>query len=138
MNDNTIGIISISLFLVFILVIIVTLTAIFSGSLPAKQKDEEEVKRVDRRTSVVISSNKDRALLFSTGFIQVAFVGANSYLVAKYVPLGIFMTSFAISLIWSHNIRKVVFGGGIDRFLYALGAAFGALAGSSIAFYLVK
>jgi hypothetical protein len=99
---------------------------------------EEEVKRVDRRTSIVISSTKDRVMLFSTGFIQVAFVGANSYLVAKYVPLGIFLTSFMISIIWTHNIRKVVFGGAIDRFLYALGAAFGALVGSSIAFYLVK
>lgn len=93
---------------------------------------------MDRRTSVVISSNKDRAILFTTGFIQVSFVGANSYLVAKYIPLGIFLTSFMISFVWSFNIKKICFGGTIDRYVYALGAACGAVTGSSIAFYLVK
>lgn len=87
--------------------------------------------------SAVIHSNKDRALLFFTGFVQVMFVSLNTYMVAKYLPLAIFLTSFMISWIWTMNVRRVVFGTAIDRFLYALGAALGSLVGASIAFYFV-
>lgn len=90
-----------------------------------------------KRTSLVISSNKDRAILFTTGFVQVSFVSANTYMVSKYLPLAIFLTSFMISIVWTFNVKRVVFGTAIDRFLYALGASFGSLVGASIAFYFV-
>lgn len=67
--------------------------------------------------------------LFITGFIQVFFVATNTYFLAKSYVLGVFTASFMISLIWSYNVKKVAFGTVWDRLFYALGAAFGSVAG---------
>ncbi len=63
------------------------------------------------------------------GFLQVGFVAANAYSIAHYFPLAIIFTSFAISYIWSHNVKKVAFGDEAHRLVYAAGAALGCITG---------
>lgn len=67
--------------------------------------------------------------LFATGFTQVFFVAFNVFAIAHQILWLIGFTSFAVSYVWSHNVRKVAFGTEWHRVVYALGAAFGCLAG---------
>lgn len=67
--------------------------------------------------------------LFLTGFLQVFFVAINTYFLAQRFYTGVLCASFAISLVWSFNVKKVAFGSIRDRFVYALGAAFGSVVG---------
>lgn len=67
--------------------------------------------------------------LFFTGMVQVFFVAINTYFLSKEIFLAVFLTSFMISLIWSYNVKKVVFGTPISRISYALGAATGSIIG---------
>lgn len=71
----------------------------------------------------------DRIKLFTTGFLQVFFVSANTYFLAKEQYLGVSVASFMISFIWAYNVKKVAFGGFLDKVIYALGANAGALLG---------
>ncbi|MCG9911866.1 MAG: hypothetical protein MH137_11245 [Flavobacteriales bacterium] len=70
-----------------------------------------------------------RISLFITGFIQVFFVAANTFFLAKELYLAVLAASFMISLIWSFNVKKVAFGSGTDRVVYAGGASIGSLFG---------
>jgi hypothetical protein len=70
-----------------------------------------------------------RFYLFITGFTQVFFVSLNTYFLAKEIYMGVFISAFIISLIWSFNVKKVAFGHNLDRIIYALGATFGAVFG---------
>lgn len=76
--------------------------------------------------------------MFLTGFIQVFFVGVNTFLIAKEVLLGIFFAAFTISWIWTWNVKKMAFGGVLDRIVYSLGAAFGSVLGVIFTRYLYK
>ncbi|MDO4763856.1 MAG: hypothetical protein Q4A00_05690 [Flavobacteriaceae bacterium] len=67
--------------------------------------------------------------LFTTGFLQVFFVSANTYFLAREQYMGVSMASFMISFIWSYNVKKVAFGGFWDKIIYSLGATTGALLG---------
>lgn len=67
--------------------------------------------------------------LFLTGFIQVFFVAINTYFLAHVLYLGVIVASFMISMIWSYNVRRVVFGTLKDRIIYSLGATFGSVTG---------
>lgn len=71
-----------------------------------------------------------------TGFLQVVFVAANTVCIAKYLLVAATLTSFMISLIWSHNVKKIAFGTEGDRIAYAMGAAFGCLVGTVAVTYL--
>lgn len=68
--------------------------------------------------------------LFLTGFIQVYFVAVNTYFISKGYLVGVFTCGFLISWVWSYNVKKVAFGNRLDRLIYSLGAAFGALIGT--------
>lgn len=70
-----------------------------------------------------------RLRLFLRGAVQVALVSAQVYLIAHRHWLGVALTGFAISYVWSHNVKTVAFGGELDRLAYAAGAAAGAVAG---------
>lgn len=70
-----------------------------------------------------------RKQLFATGFLQVLFVAINTVFISRHFAIGVFTCAFLISLIWSWNVRKVVFGDRVDRVVYSLVAAFGSLAG---------
>ena len=67
--------------------------------------------------------------LFLTGFLQVFFVACNTYFISKSFYMGVFICGLIISLIWSWNVKKIVFGTFNDRIIYAFGAAFGSLFG---------
>ena len=67
--------------------------------------------------------------LFLTGFVQVYFVSVNTYFIASNQYAGVLVAAFCISMIWSYNVRKVVFGTMADRFTYAIGAALGSVTG---------
>ena len=67
--------------------------------------------------------------LFSTGFLQVFFVSANTYFLAREQYMGVAMASFMISFIWTYNVKKVAFGSFWDKIIYSLGATAGALLG---------
>ena len=67
--------------------------------------------------------------LFLTGFLQVFFVSCNTYFISKSFYIGVFICGLIISLIWSWNVKKIVFGTFNDRIVYAFGAAFGSLLG---------
>jgi hypothetical protein len=74
-----------------------------------------------------------RMPLYLTGFTQVFFVAINTYFLAQANFIGVAFASFAISFVWSHNVKKVAFGSLRDRVIYSLGAASGALAGLALA-----
>jgi hypothetical protein len=76
--------------------------------------------------------------LFLTGFVQVLFVAMNTYFITKLYYYGIFICGFAISLIWTYNVKRVVFGTNLDRFYYAAGAALGSLAGVLLSVAFLK
>lgn len=80
---------------------------------------------------------KARLRLAATGFLQVIFVAANTVFIAHYELTANFVTAFLISIIWTHNIKKIAFGDEGDRWAYATGAAFGSLAGTIVASALV-
>jgi hypothetical protein len=67
--------------------------------------------------------------LFITGFIQVYFVAVNTYFLAHEMYIGVLFASFAISFIWSLNVKRVAFGNTKHRVIYASGATLGSLAG---------
>jgi len=73
--------------------------------------------------------------LFGTGFLQVALVSAQTYMVARAVWIGVLIVGFGISLVWSINVRKVAFGGWVDRIIYSSGAGVGALFGMLVAMW---
>jgi uncharacterized membrane-anchored protein YitT (DUF2179 family) len=82
-----------------------------------------------------LPSNLSLAL---TGFFQVAFVAMNTVFLADRNLPGVLAASFLISLIWSYNVKRVVFGSIRDRLAYAVGASLGAGAGMGIADLMVK
>jgi ABC-type uncharacterized transport system permease subunit len=81
---------------------------------------------------------KDCTSLFITGFIQVFFVSINTYFLAKEIYVGVVFASFSISMIWSYNVKRVVFGSMLHRFMYAAGAAVGATIGLYSSSTIVK
>jgi hypothetical protein len=76
---------------------------------------------------------KARAKLAATGFVQVIFVAANTVFIAHYELVANVVTAFAISYIWTHNVKKVAFGDEGDRWFYATGAALGSVCGTVLA-----
>jgi hypothetical protein len=72
---------------------------------------------------------KSKFSLFATGAVQVYFVAINTYFLSREFYLGVTFAAFMISMIWSHNIKKIAFGTTMDRVLYSLGATLGSLAG---------
>lgn len=73
------------------------------------------------------------ASLAGTGALQVTFVAANTVFISRHDLLAAFITSFAISLIWTFNVKRVAFGDNADRIAYAGGAAIGCAFGMSVA-----
>lgn len=70
-----------------------------------------------------------KSALLLTGFVQVYFISVNTYFLAKELYLGVFVSAFMISMIWSFNIKKIAFGSFSDRVIYALGATIGSVVG---------
>lgn len=70
-----------------------------------------------------------RLRLFGTGFLQVFFVACSTFMISRQFYTGVFLVGFAISWLWSGNVKKVAFGGPPDRVVYAAGAALGSVCG---------
>jgi hypothetical protein len=80
---------------------------------------------------------KDKIMLFITAFSQVTFVAMSSVSIINGHLLLIGITGFAISLIWTFNVKKVAFGSTRDRFVYAFGAMCGTYFGYFLSKYLI-
>ena len=84
------------------------------------------------------SEHLSRLKLAATGFAQVIFVAANTTFIAHYQLVANLVTALAISYIWSHNVRRIAFGGEADRWAYSIGAAFGSVAGTVLANWMIR
>lgn len=67
--------------------------------------------------------------LFTTAFMQVFLVAANTLFIASLYYPGIAVAGFGISFLWAGNVKRVSFGGMKDKLIYASGAMVGGLAG---------
>lgn len=74
--------------------------------------------------------------LFLTAFLQVFFVSANTYFLAKSMYGGVAICGFAISWLWAGNVRKVSIGSKADRLIYSIGAMLGGLTGLFLATWI--
>ena len=81
---------------------------------------------------------KNNIALFFTGFLQVFFVSVNTCFLAKEIYVGVLFAAFSISMIWSYNIKKIVFGTFTERIVYSLGATAGSLLGLYTSSYLIN
>lgn len=79
---------------------------------------------------------KSSIQLFATGLLQVFFVAINTVFLSKSLYLGVGLAAFMISMVWSYNVKKVVFGTIADRIAYAAGASAGSLLGLLTSEYL--
>lgn len=75
--------------------------------------------------------------IFIAGFFQVFLIAINTYLISKEIVIGVFISTFAINIVWSYNVKKMSIGKISDRLRYSVGASFGAVFGLSIAKLLV-
>lgn len=80
---------------------------------------------------------ESRFRLLLTGFVQVIFVAMNTVFIAHYQLVANTVTAFAISYIWTHNVKKIAFGDEGDRWFYAIGAAGGSVCGTVLAGLIV-
>jgi len=64
--------------------------------------------------------------LFITAFLQVFFVSANTYFISKANYTLVFACGFAISWLWTSNVKKISISNTEERFA-ALGGATGLL-----------
>jgi hypothetical protein len=77
----------------------------------------------------------NKVLLFGTGFLQVSLITAQTWMVSHAALSGMIIVSFLISFVWTINVKRVAFGGWVDRFIYSAGASAGALCGILIAMH---
>lgn len=81
---------------------------------------------------------KNKFSLFFTGVLQVYFVAINTVFLAKELYIGVLFAAFSISMIWSYNIKKIVFGTLTERIIYSLGATAGSLLGLYTSSFLME
>lgn len=67
--------------------------------------------------------------LFITAFIQVFLVTANTFFISRLAYIGIALSSFLISYLWTLNVKRVSLGGHTERIIYSLGAMIGGVFG---------
>jgi hypothetical protein len=77
-----------------------------------------------------------RISLFLTGFLQVMFIAMNTVFISKSMIIPMVVSGFLISIIWTLNVKKVVFGEWIDRIIYATGASIGTIIGYFLANFI--
>ena len=70
--------------------------------------------------------------LYLMGALQVGLITLQTWLISRAAWPWVFGVGFAISYVWSHNVRRVAFGTERDRWCYASGAATGAVLGLAI------
>jgi hypothetical protein len=76
--------------------------------------------------------------LFATAFLQVFFVAGNTLFISKTNYVGVAVFGFAISYLWTMNVKKVTAGTTSERLIYASGAMCGGLAGMFLSSLILK
>ena len=76
--------------------------------------------------------------LFSTAFLQVFLVSANTLFIANLFYPGIALAGFGISWFWTGNVKKISISGKKDRITYSIGAMLGGLLGVLISSLIQK
>lgn len=66
---------------------------------------------------------------FITAWLQVALITLNTWLIARHEVVPAILCGFAISFVWTLNVKKVAFGCLADRLTYASGACLGTATG---------
>jgi len=90
------------------------------------------MEKLIKRYQIYLSQNEDlksKISLFAGAWLQVFLVAVNTYQLAHHKLLGCFIIGFAISFVWTFNVKKVAFGSTWDRITYALGAGVGTITG---------
>ncbi len=77
-------------------------------------------------------------LLCVTAYFQILFVSCNVVFIQNNSFWGIMISSFFISLLWTLNVKRVAFGGWLDRILYAISAACGGVTGVYLSKWLFE
>lgn len=67
--------------------------------------------------------------IFFQSFFQIGLVAINTMLISRGVYLGVFIVSFAISLLWAFNVSRVAISTIKQKLTYAFGAGCGAVIG---------
>jgi len=76
-----------------------------------------------------MTDKKKNIRLFFTAYMQVFLVGSNTFFIAKLYWIGIAAASFGISFLWAINVKKISASTLMERIVYSLGAALGAVSG---------
>ena len=76
--------------------------------------------------------------LFTTAFLQVALISANTYFIAHKFFIGVVMAGFIISFLWSINVKRASTSSVKERLIYSSGACLGGLTGVVISSILIK
>jgi len=76
--------------------------------------------------------------IFFQSFLQIGLVAINTLLISKQLFLGVFVCSFAISLLWAFNVSKIALSDLRSKIIYALGAGSGAVTGMFLINYFLK
>lgn len=76
---------------------------------------------------------KLRLATFGMAWLQVALITLNTWLIARGEVAPAILCGFAISFVWTLNVKKVAFGSLADRLCYASGACLGTATGLLIA-----
>ena len=72
---------------------------------------------------------KASGLLFITGYIQVVLITLNTWQIANGKYLSAIPVAFAISFLWTLNVKQVAFGNLPQRIIYSCGAMMGCASG---------
>ncbi len=79
---------------------------------------------------------KIKMVLFITALVQVCFVAMNVVFITRAMIVPMVVTGFAISFIWTLNVKRIAIGSWADRITYATGAAIGTYLGFLSSHYL--
>lgn len=99
---------------------------------------EKQTKKQISYLKLKSLKNDTRVSLFFTGMLHVLLVAVNTYQLAHKKWVGCFIVGFAISFIWTFNVKRIAIGKLQERVAYALGAAFGTLIGLGLSIYVYE
>ncbi len=74
--------------------------------------------------------------LFTTAFLQVFLVSANTLFIANLFYPGIVLAGFGISWFWTGNVKKISISGTKQRLIYSFGACTGGISGVLLSNYI--
>ena len=70
-----------------------------------------------------------RFKVFLTAYIQVCLIAIQTVFLARNALVGVAVAGFAISFVWTFNVRNVAFSGTTEKFIYSAGASMGGVSG---------